>query len=92
MQAVGQDLVSLVSRSRLTNDRSWHLSISAAYVVAWIVVAIIFQQVVYTRTNAGLFLILYVVTGLSLASWAYLIAVPFSSTPTLAAITGERSK
>lgn len=53
--------------------------------------AIIFQHFIFRRTNAGLFIVLYVVTGLSLASWTHLVAVPFAAAPTLAAITGERA-
>jgi len=68
---------------------SWHLSISSAYFIAWIIVAVIFQHFIYKATNVGLFIVLYVITGLSLASWTHLVAVPFASAPTLAAITGE---
>jgi ATP-binding cassette subfamily A (ABC1) protein 3 len=64
------------------------LSISSAYFIAWVCVAIIFQHFIFERTNAGLFIVLYVLTGLSLASWTFLVAVPFASAPTLAAITG----
>ncbi|KAL7420361.1 hypothetical protein Q5752_005331 [Cryptotrichosporon argae] len=66
---------------------SWHLSLSAAYFPAWICVAAIFQHFVFVNTNAGLVIVLYLVTGLSLASWTYLVAAPFASAPTLAAIT-----
>jgi hypothetical protein len=70
------------------NNRSWHLSISSAYVIAWIVVAVVWQRAIFSGTNIGLFIVLYVVTGLSLASWTQLVAVPFAAAPTLAAITG----
>jgi ATP-binding cassette subfamily A (ABC1) protein 3 len=70
---------------------SWHLSISSAYFIAWVIVAIIFQRFIYNATNAGLFIVLYIVTGLSLASWTFIVAVPFASAPTLAAITCELS-
>jgi hypothetical protein len=70
------------------NVRSWHLSISSAYVTAWIVVAVVWQRAIFSGTNIGLFIVLYVVTGLSLASWTQLVAVPFAAAPTLAAITG----
>lgn len=69
--------------------RSWHLSISSAYFIAWVVVAVIFQQFIYKGTNIVLLIVLYVVTGLSLASWTFIVAVPFASAPTLAAITCE---
>ena len=55
--------------------------------VAWIVVAIVWQRAIFSGTNIGLFIVLYVVTGLSLASWTQLVAVPFAAAPTLAAIT-----
>jgi hypothetical protein len=54
-----------------------------------VVVAVIFQYFIFTGTNAGLFIILYILTGLSLASWTHLVAVPFANAPTLAAITGN---
>jgi hypothetical protein len=72
-------------RSRIS---SWHLSVSAAYLPAWIIVAVIFQHLIFKGTNAGLLIILYIITGLSLASWTHLVAVPFANAPTLAAITG----
>lgn len=55
--------------------------------IAWIVVAIVWQRAIFSGTNIGLFIVLYVVTGLSLASWTQLVAVPFAAAPTLAAIT-----
>lgn len=73
--------------SELTESSSWHLSVSSAYVIAWIVVAVIWQRSIFSGTNVGLFIVLYVVTGLSLASWTHLVSVPFASAPTLAAIT-----
>lgn len=73
---------------RLT-PRSWHLSVSSAYFIAWVVVAIVWQRAIFSGTNIGVFIILYIVTGLSLASWTQLVAVPFASAPTLAAITGK---
>ncbi|ORX35007.1 hypothetical protein BD324DRAFT_633591 [Kockovaella imperatae] len=66
---------------------SWHLSISSVYVVAWLAVGAIFQHFIFKRTNTGLFIILYLLTGLSLASWTFIVAVPFANAPTLAAIT-----
>ena len=56
--------------------------------VAWIVVAVVWQRAIFSGTNIGLFIVLYVVSGLSLASWTQLVAVPFAAAPTLAAITG----
>jgi len=52
------------------------------------VVAVVWQRAIFSGTNIGLFIVLYVVTGLSLASWTQLVAVPFAAAPTLAAITG----
>jgi hypothetical protein len=51
--------------------------------------AVIWRVTIFKATNAGLVIILYIVTGLSLASWTHLVAVPFSASPTLAAITCE---
>ena len=78
------------STSRLIFS-SWHLSIISAYFIAWVIVAIIFQQFIYSRTNTGLLIVLYVITGLNLASWTMLVAVPFANAPTLAAITCKLS-
>ncbi|KAK4686551.1 hypothetical protein P7C73_g3574, partial [Tremellales sp. Uapishka_1] len=65
---------------------SWHLSISSAYVLAWTATALIWKYFIFEKTSAGLVFILYLVTGLSLASWTYVPSVIFSSTPTLAAV------
>ena len=73
----------------MLHARSWHLSISAAYFPAWVLVSIIFHQFIFKATNAGLLIILYILTGLSLASWTYLVAAPFAHAPTLAAISCE---
>ena len=72
-------------------SRSWHLSVSSAYLIAWLAVGAIFQHFIFKRTNAGLFIILYLLTGLSLASWTHLVAVPFANAPTLAAITCKQT-
>ena len=48
--------------------------------------AVIFQIFIYHRTNMGLLIALYLLTGLSLASWSQLVAVPFGTAPTFAAI------
>jgi len=80
-------MTAVINRFELIS-RSWHLSISSAYVIAWIAVAIVWQRAIFSGTNIGLFIVLYVVTGLSLASWTQLVAVPFAAAPTLAAITG----
>ena len=83
-------MTAVINRFELIS-RSWHLSISSEYVIAWIAVAFVWQRAIFSGTNIGLFIVLYVVTGLSLASWTQLVAVPFAAAPTLAAITGTIS-
>ena len=69
--------------------RSWHLSMCALYLPAWILVAIIWQKTVFTGTPIGLFIILYIITGLSIASWSQLVVVFFKNSSTLAAIISK---
>ncbi|THH33975.1 hypothetical protein EUX98_g195 [Antrodiella citrinella] len=65
---------------------SWHLSISLAYLPAWIIVSVIWHYRIFTGTNVGLILILHVLLGLLLASWSFFVAVPFGKSPQLAAV------
>lgn len=71
---------------------SWHLSISGAYLPAWIGIAIIFQHFVFKNTNLGLLIGAYLITGLSLASWTQLVVVWFKDASTLAAIFSKLGK
>ncbi|KAL1409650.1 hypothetical protein Q8F55_003646 [Vanrija albida] len=61
--------------------------VSAAYLAAWIIMAATYQTQIFKHTNMGLFIVVFVITGLSLASWTFLVAVPFGKAPTLAAVT-----
>lgn len=67
-------------------ERSWHLSISLAYLPAWIIVAIIWHFRIFTGTNVGLVIVIHLLMGLSLASWSFFIAAPFGKSPQLAAV------
>ena len=82
------DLVSQCLAPRLTT-RSWHLSLSLTYLPAWIIIAVIWKSFIFKQTSVAIILLLYVMTGLSLASWTFLVAAPFGSAPTLAAIVCE---
>ncbi|KII94244.1 hypothetical protein PLICRDRAFT_132803 [Plicaturopsis crispa FD-325 SS-3] len=65
---------------------SWHISISLAYLPAWIIVAVVWHFQIFTATNGGLVLVVHLLLGLSLASWSFFIAAPFGKSPQLAAI------
>ncbi|KAG2067404.1 P-loop containing nucleoside triphosphate hydrolase protein [Suillus decipiens] len=65
---------------------SWHISISLAYLPAWIVVSIIWHYRIFTGTNVGLVLIVHLLFGFSFASWSFFVAAPFGKSPQLAAV------
>jgi ATP-binding cassette subfamily A (ABC1) protein 3 len=66
--------------------RSWHLSISLAYLPAWIGVGWIWHRRIFTETNGGLVLAVHLLLGFSLASWSFFVAAPFGKSPQLAAV------
>ena len=72
--------------AHLTTLSSWHLSISLAYLPAWVIVAITWHYRIFTHTNIVLVLFIHLLIGLSLASWSFFIAAPFGKSPQLAAI------
>ncbi|CAE6371657.1 unnamed protein product, partial [Rhizoctonia solani] len=65
---------------------SWHMCISGAYLPSWIASALLWRWSIFTHTPLGLFIVVHLVTGLSLASWSLLVAQPFYKSPQLAAI------
>ncbi|KAF8555139.1 P-loop containing nucleoside triphosphate hydrolase protein, partial [Imleria badia] len=65
---------------------SWHVSISLAYLPAWIVAALIWHYKIFTETNGGLVLAIHLLLGFSLASWSFFVAAPFGKSPQLAAV------
>ena len=65
---------------------SWHLSISLAYLPAWVIVALVWRSRIFTGTSVGLILVVHLLLGLSLASWSFFIATPFGKSPQLAAV------
>ncbi|KAG1763849.1 hypothetical protein EDD22DRAFT_482473 [Suillus occidentalis] len=65
---------------------SWHISISLAYLPAWIVVSIVWHYRIFSGTNVGLVLIVHLLLGFSLASWSFFIAAPFGKSPQFAAV------
>ncbi|KAI0370085.1 P-loop containing nucleoside triphosphate hydrolase protein [Pilatotrama ljubarskyi] len=65
---------------------SWHLSISLAYLPAWIIVSIIWHFRIFSATNIGLIIVVHLLLGLTLASWSFFVATPFGKSPQLAAV------
>ncbi|KAF7302856.1 hypothetical protein MKEN_01247800 [Mycena kentingensis (nom. inval.)] len=65
---------------------SWHLSYSAAFLPAWIIVALVWKAQVWVHTNAALVLAVHIEFGLVLASWSFVVAAPFGKSPQLAAV------
>ncbi|KAI0673963.1 P-loop containing nucleoside triphosphate hydrolase protein [Trametes maxima] len=65
---------------------SWHLSLSLAYLPAWIIIAVIWQVKVFSGTSVGYMIIIHLLFGLCLASWSLFIMAPFGKSPQLAAI------
>lgn len=77
--------ISSAFSSRLLSS-AWHLSISLAYLPAWIIVSLIWHFRIFSATNAGLILVIHLILGFSLASWSFFVAVPFGKSPQLAAV------
>ncbi|OCH92960.1 P-loop containing nucleoside triphosphate hydrolase protein [Obba rivulosa] len=65
---------------------SWHVSVSLAYLPAWVIVSLIWHFRIFTGTNAGLVLVIHLLLGFSLASWSFFVAAPFGKSPQLAAV------
>ncbi|KAG1742779.1 uncharacterized protein EDB91DRAFT_297988 [Suillus paluster] len=78
MKAMG-----LLDAARIT---SWHISLSVAYLPAWVIVSIVWHYRIFTGTNVGLVLIVHLLFGFSLASWTFFVAAPFGKSPQLAAV------
>ncbi|KAH9920558.1 P-loop containing nucleoside triphosphate hydrolase protein [Epithele typhae] len=65
---------------------SWHLSLSLAYLPAWLVLSIVWKVKLFTFTSYGLILALCLLTGFATASFSMFIMAPFGKSPSLAAI------
>ncbi|KAH9930397.1 P-loop containing nucleoside triphosphate hydrolase protein [Epithele typhae] len=65
---------------------SWHLSLSLAYLPAWLVLSIVWKVKLFTLTNYGFIFALCLLTGLATASFSMFIMAPFGKSPSLAAI------
>ncbi|TFK69908.1 P-loop containing nucleoside triphosphate hydrolase protein [Pluteus cervinus] len=65
---------------------SWHISLSLAYLPAWVIVGLTWHFRIFTKTNAGLVLVVHLLLGFVLASWSFLISAPFGKSPQLAAV------
>ncbi|KAI0027064.1 P-loop containing nucleoside triphosphate hydrolase protein [Vararia minispora EC-137] len=66
---------------------SWHISLSLAYLPAWIIVGLIWHYRIFSASSAGLILALHLLLGLSLTSWSFAAAAPFGKSPQLAAVS-----
>lgn len=49
----------------------------------------IYRAATFKHTDAGFLIVAYIVIGLSVASYTFIVAVPFAKKPTLAAIACE---
>ena len=65
---------------------SWHVSISLAYLPAWVIVSILWHFRIFTATNVGLIIVVHLLLGFTLASWSFFVAAPFGKSPQLAAV------
>ncbi|KAL0951946.1 hypothetical protein HGRIS_008597 [Hohenbuehelia grisea] len=65
---------------------SWHVSISLAYLPAWVIVGLTWHYRIFTASNPGLILVIHLLLGFSLASWSLFTAAPFGKSPQLAAV------
>lgn len=60
---------------------SWQISFSLIHLPSWIIVAVIWSFQLFPNTNVGIMLLVHVLYGLSLVSWAIFVAVPFKKSP-----------
>ncbi|KAI0789486.1 P-loop containing nucleoside triphosphate hydrolase protein [Abortiporus biennis] len=65
---------------------SWHISLSLAYLPAWIIVSLVWHFRIFTATNAGLVLVVHLLLGFLFGSWSFFVSVPFGKSPQLAAV------
>ncbi|KAI5121844.1 hypothetical protein M0805_003277 [Coniferiporia weirii] len=65
---------------------SWHVSVSLAYLPAWVIVALVWHFRIFTGTHVVIVLFVHLLLGLSLASWSFFVSVPFGNSPQLAAV------
>jgi ABC-type multidrug transport system ATPase subunit len=80
------ELLEAMGCGALPRILSWHFSITASHFPSFVAMAAIYRGIIFKNTNMGFLLISYMVMGVSIASWAFFVAVPFSKKPTLAAI------
>jgi len=57
-----------------------------AYLPAWIIVSIVWHYRLFTKTNAGLIVVIHILLGLVLASYSFFTSIPFGKSPHLAAV------
>lgn len=87
-RAIGlSEHLDVMGCSTLARVLSWHACMSLVFLASWILYGVILGVLVYTHTSLAIMILGCVVAGLSTASWSFLVAVPFETRPTLAAIT-----
>jgi len=69
-----------------SKHRSWHLCTSALYIPGWLITAVIFRSFLFVHTNVGLLIVIHLLTGLALASWVFVLSLPFGKSPHSAAV------
>lgn len=82
----GIQMLSVLILPHLKIPSSLHISMSLAYLPAWIVIAVIWHVRLFTQTNVGFLIGIHLILGLSLGSWSFFIATPFGKSPQLAAV------
>ena len=65
---------------------SWHATITAAYLPAWVITALVWRFRIFAKTDIGLVIVVHLVTGMSLVSWTQFASAPFGRSPQLAAV------
>jgi len=69
-----------------SKHRSWHLCMSALYFPGWLITAVIFRSFLFVHTSVGLLVVIHLLTGLAIASWVFIISLPFGKSPHSAAV------
>lgn len=83
------ELLDAMGCSTLARVLSWHLSISESHSLSWVGMAGMYRAALFKNIDARYLILAYIVLGLSIASWTFIVAVPFAKKPTLAAIACE---
>jgi ABC-type multidrug transport system ATPase subunit len=80
------ELLETMGCSTTARILSWHLSVTLVNVPSFIIMAVMYCALTFNYTPYAYMVVMYLVVGISIASWTFFIAVPFARKPTLAAI------